>query len=42
MPKTVQERLGNSTISITLDRYSQVNASMQQDASDQLERLLGS
>ena len=40
--KVVQERLGHSTISITLDRYSHVTASMQHDASDRLERLLGS
>ena len=42
VPKTEQERLGYSTISITLDRYSHVTVSMQQDASDRLERLLGS
>ena len=42
MPQTVQERLGYSTFSITLDRYSHVTASMQQDAADGLEWLLGS
>ncbi len=35
--KIVQELLGHSTISITLDRYSHVTTSMQQDTSDQLE-----
>lgn len=40
--KVVQERLGHSTIGITLDRYSHVTVSMQQDASDRLERLLES
>ena len=31
-PKVVQERLGHSTISITLDVYSHVTAGMQADA----------
>ena len=31
-PKIVQERLGHSNISITLDRYSHVLPGMQEDA----------
>jgi integrase len=39
-PKIVQERLGHSTISITLDTYSHVLPNMQKDAVDQFEKLL--
>jgi integrase len=39
-PKIVQERLGHSTISMTLDRYSHVTQSMQQEAAGRLETLL--
>jgi integrase len=39
-PKIVQERLGHSTISMTLDRYSHVTASMQQEAAQRLDALL--
>lgn len=38
--KVVQERLGHSNISITLDRYSHVAPSMQSDAAERLERLI--
>lgn len=38
--KIVQERLGHSSISITLDRYSHVAPSLQQDAATKLETLL--
>ena len=31
-PKIVQERLGHSSISVTIDRYSHVIPSMQEDA----------
>ena len=41
-PKIVQERLGHSDISMTLNRYSHVTMDMQREAADRLERLLGS
>ncbi len=37
-PKVAQERLGHSTVSITLDLYSHVTATMQADAAAQLDR----
>ena len=40
-PKVVQERLGHSSIQMTLDLYSYVSATMQQDAADILDQLLG-
>jgi integrase len=39
-PKVVQERLGHSQISVTLDMYSHVLPSMQEDATRRLETLL--
>jgi integrase len=39
-PKVVQERLGHSQISVTLDTYSHVLPSMQREAADKAERLL--
>ena len=36
-PKVVQERLGHSTIGITLDTYSHVLPSMQEDAAERME-----
>ena len=39
-PKVVQERLGHSSIKMTLDRYSHVSASMQREAADRLDRAL--
>ena len=39
-PKVISERLGHSTISITLDRYSHVLPNMQQEAADRLENAL--
>jgi len=39
-PKVVSERLGHANITLTLDTYSHVLPSMQQAASDKLERLL--
>jgi integrase len=39
-PKIVQERLGHSQISVTLDVYSHVMPGMQRDASDRLGELL--
>ena len=40
-PKVVQERLGHSKISITLDTYSHVMPTMQQAASDSFDKILG-
>lgn len=40
-PKVVQERLGHSQISITLDTYSHVLPSMGRDAANKLDALLG-
>jgi len=39
-PKIVQERLGHSDISMTLNRYSHVTMDMQRDAADRLAKLL--
>ena len=39
-PKIVQERLGHSSISMTLDRYSHVTRDMQQQAADAFDDLL--
>jgi integrase len=39
-PKVVAERLGHSSIVLTLDTYSHVLPSMQREASDRLEKLL--
>jgi integrase len=39
-PKVVQERLGHSSIAITLDTYSHVVPSMQRAAADRLDALL--
>lgn len=39
-PKIVQERLGHSSISMTLDRYSHVTSTMQEAAAERLERLI--
>lgn len=39
-PKVVSERLGHASITLTLDTYSHVLPSMQQAASDKLEKLL--
>jgi site-specific recombinase XerD len=38
-PKVVQERLGHSQISLTLDTYSHVIPTMQREASDQFEAM---
>lgn len=38
-PKVVQERLGHSQISMTLDLYSHVLPSMQEDAAEKLDEL---
>jgi integrase len=39
-PKVVQERLGHSQISLTLDTYSHVLPSMQEEAAEELDILL--
>ena len=39
-PKIVSERLGHSTITLTLDVYSHVLPNMQQDATAQLEEMI--
>lgn len=39
-PKIVSERLGHSSISLTLDTYSHVLPTMQQDATEQIEKLI--
>ena len=39
-PKIVQERLGHSSIKMTLDLYSHVTIDMQRDAADRLEAAL--
>ena len=36
-PKVAQERLGHSTISVTLDLYSHVSATMQEDAAAKID-----
>lgn len=40
-PKIVQERLGHSSITITLDIYSHVLPSMQRQASDRMDSVFG-
>ncbi len=39
-PKVVQERLGHSRISVTLDTYSLVLPSLQRDAAEQIDEAL--
>ena len=39
-PKVVQERLGHSSITLTLDTYSHVLPSMQEEAAEMLDQLL--
>jgi len=40
-PKVVQEMLGYSTISLTLDTYSQILQNMQQEAAEKMDKILG-
>lgn len=40
-PKVVQERLGHSTITTTMNVYSHVTPTMQRDAVDRVAGLLG-
>ena len=39
-PKIAQERLGHSTIAITLDLYSHVMPGMQADAAEQVDEAI--
>lgn len=39
-PKVVQERLGHSTIAMTMDTYSHVVPSMQQEAAQKIDGML--
>lgn len=39
-PKIVQERLGHSQISLTLDTYSHVIPSMQEEAAEKMDEIL--
>jgi len=39
-PKVVQERLGHSTIAITLDIYSHVNPAMDSEAANKVATLI--
>ena len=41
-PKIVQERLGHSSIAMTLDTYSHVTPNMQEDAATRIGALLRS
>jgi len=41
-PKVVSERLGHSTVVLTLDTYSHVIPTMQQGATARLEKLINS
>lgn len=41
-PKVVQERLGHADITLTLNTYSHVLPSMQQEAAEKLDELLTS
>lgn len=40
-PKVVQERLGHSSIALTLDRYSHVIEGMDREAAEQVANLIG-
>jgi integrase len=40
-PRVVQERLGHSQISLTLQTYSHVLPDLQRQAAEKIDRLLG-
>ncbi|MGB9052533.1 MAG: tyrosine-type recombinase/integrase, partial [Pseudolabrys sp.] len=40
-PKIVQERLGHSTIAVTMDLYSHVSETIQSDATTRLDQAYG-
>lgn len=39
-PKVVQQRLGHSSVMITLDTYSHLVPTLQEDAAERLERAI--
>jgi integrase len=39
-PKVVSERLGHSSVSVTLDTYSHVTPAMEQDVADTVARIV--
>ena len=39
-PKIVQERLGHSSIAMTMDRYSHANLEMQRQAAERLDQMV--
>lgn len=39
-PKIAQDRLGHSSVAMTLDRYSHITATMQQEAADLLDSII--
>lgn len=41
-PKIVQDRLGHSSIQMTLDKYSHITQNMQQQASENFESIVKS
>lgn len=40
-PKTVQERLGHSSVALTLDIYSQLDDDMRDSAAEKLDKMMG-
>ena len=40
-PKVVQDLLGHSTVTLTLDTYSHVTPALHKEAADQMDALLG-
>jgi integrase len=41
-PKVVQDMLGHSTVTLTLDTYSQVTPTLHKEAAEHMDALLGS
>lgn len=39
--KVVQERLGHATVGMTLDTYSHLIGTLQREAADKIDELLG-
>ncbi|HXL04942.1 MAG TPA: tyrosine-type recombinase/integrase [Bacillota bacterium] len=40
-PKVVQEQLGHSQISLTLDTYSHILPTLQQEAANEMDKMFG-
>ncbi len=40
-PRVVQERLGHSTIAVTMNTYSHVVPALQEEAAERMDQLLG-